>query len=238
MRRRDALIRGMHALFALGGSGLFSIRPAFAHSLGNGAAFVDVPTYAQQRSLSCEYASLVIARGAYGTWVSEWTFDGLVPQSDNPHWGYRGDINGTWGNTTNYGVYTEARPEATLAGFGALPGWRWMGNSVLLSALAPVALDAGDEDEQLGPREATNGAPRWSAALLSRMVGQHETSTPRARPVPLHHERASDSAPSPAHQLLAGIGGGALTWGGASAAASPSSTAPGSSPGRRDRSPG
>jgi len=57
----------MHALFALGGSGLFSIRPAFAHSLGNGAAFVDVPTYAQQRSLSCEYASLVIARGAYGT---------------------------------------------------------------------------------------------------------------------------------------------------------------------------
>ena len=31
-----------------------------------------------------------------------------MPQSDNPHWGYRGDINGTWGNTTDYGVYPEA----------------------------------------------------------------------------------------------------------------------------------
>jgi hypothetical protein len=32
---------------------------------------VGVPTYAQQRNLSCEYAALVIAMGAYGTWVSE-----------------------------------------------------------------------------------------------------------------------------------------------------------------------
>ena len=112
----------MHGLFALGGSGPFSIRPAFAHSLGNGAAFIDVPTYAQQHSLSCEYASLVIAMGVYGTWVSQWIFDDLVPQSDSPHWVYRSDFNGTWGSTTDYGVHTEARWEATLAGLSSLPG--------------------------------------------------------------------------------------------------------------------
>jgi uncharacterized protein YvpB len=66
---------------------------------------VGVPTYAQQRNLSCEYASAVIAMGAYGTWVSEYEFDDLVGWSANPHWGYRGDISGWWGNTDDYGVY-------------------------------------------------------------------------------------------------------------------------------------
>ena len=66
---------------------------------------VGVPTYAQQRNLSCEYAALVIAMGAYGAWVSEYEFDARVGWSENPHWGYRGDINGWWGNTDDYGVY-------------------------------------------------------------------------------------------------------------------------------------
>ena len=78
-----------------------------ARDTSEGASFVEVPLYTQQRNLSCEYVSLVIAMGAYDTWVSEWTFDELVPASDNPHWGYRGDINGWWGNTTDYGVYPE-----------------------------------------------------------------------------------------------------------------------------------
>ena len=91
--------------------------PAGAHEASEGAAFVEVPTYTQQRNLSCEYASLVIAMGAYDVWVSEWEFDAMVPQSDNPHWGYRGDINGWWGNTTDYGVYPEPLVEP-LAQFG------------------------------------------------------------------------------------------------------------------------
>jgi uncharacterized protein YvpB len=66
-----------------------------------------VPNYFQQRNLSCEYASAVIAMAAYGVWVSEWEFDGLIGLSENPHWGYRGDINGWWGNTEDYGVYAE-----------------------------------------------------------------------------------------------------------------------------------
>ena len=83
------------------------LAPAAARETSEGAAFVEVPTYTQQRNLSCEYASMVIAMGAYDVWVSEWLFDEMVPQSDNPHWGFRGDINGWWGNTTDYGVYPE-----------------------------------------------------------------------------------------------------------------------------------
>ena len=70
--------------------------------------FIGVPTYTQQRNLSCEYASLVIAMGAFGADVSEWDLDGIVGWSANPHWGFRGDITGWWGNTDDYGVYAEA----------------------------------------------------------------------------------------------------------------------------------
>lgn len=79
-----------------------------------------VPTYFQQRNLSCEYASAVIAMAAYDVWVSEWEFDSIVGVSENPHWGYRGDINGWWGNTDDYGVYAEAMvPALNAFGFWA-----------------------------------------------------------------------------------------------------------------------
>ncbi|HEU0163404.1 MAG TPA: C39 family peptidase [Thermomicrobiales bacterium] len=68
----------------------------------------NVSAYLQQRPLSCEFAALSIATGALGDWVSEYDFDDLVGWSDNPHWGFRGDINGEWGGTTDYGVYAEA----------------------------------------------------------------------------------------------------------------------------------
>jgi uncharacterized protein YvpB len=66
-----------------------------------------VVAYQQQRGLSCEYASLSIATGALGNWISEYDFDNIVGWSPNPHWGYRGDIYGSWGNTDDYGVYAE-----------------------------------------------------------------------------------------------------------------------------------
>ena len=71
------------------------------------AAWFWVPSYAQARNLSCEFAACVAAMAAWGTWVSEYQFDDLVGWSENPHWGYRGDINGSWGGTTDYGVYAE-----------------------------------------------------------------------------------------------------------------------------------
>lgn len=66
-----------------------------------------VPTWQQQRTLSCEYAALQIATTALGNGISEYSFDSVVGWSPNPHWGYRGDITGWWGNTTDYGVYAE-----------------------------------------------------------------------------------------------------------------------------------
>ena len=79
------------------------VSPAAAHSIGAVGADFEPPTYTQQRNLSCEYASLVIAFSTYGVTVSEYAFDDLVGWSENPHLGFRGDINGNWGNTTDYG---------------------------------------------------------------------------------------------------------------------------------------
>lgn len=80
-------------------------------------ASIWVPEYAQQRNLSCEFASLFIATSAFGSGVSEYSFDNLVGWNANPHWGYRGDIHGWWGNTTDYGVYAEPLA-AVLPQFG------------------------------------------------------------------------------------------------------------------------
>lgn len=84
----------------------------------SGAVLIpNVSAYHQDRPLSCEFAALSIATGALGNWVSEYSFDNVVGWSANPHWGYRGDIYGSWGNTTDYGVYAEALA-AALPTFG------------------------------------------------------------------------------------------------------------------------
>lgn len=61
--------------------------------------------YQQQRSLSCEYASVHIAASMLGYSLSEYDIESVVPLHENPHKGYRGNILGTWGNTNDYGVY-------------------------------------------------------------------------------------------------------------------------------------
>jgi uncharacterized protein YvpB len=76
-----------------------------------------VPFYVQQRNLSCEYAALQIATATWGNEISEYAFDEVVGWSPNPHWGYRGDITGAWGNTDDYGVYAEPLASA-LGEFG------------------------------------------------------------------------------------------------------------------------
>lgn len=94
--------------------------PQAAQAHGETGVFIDVPAYAQQRNLSCEYAALTIATAAFGGWISEYEFDQRVGWSANPHWGFRGDINGWWGNTDDYGVYPEALvgPLAELGYYG------------------------------------------------------------------------------------------------------------------------
>jgi LysM repeat protein/uncharacterized protein YvpB len=72
-----------------------------------GAEFPWVPTHQQQRNLSCEYASVYIATSAFGQGVPEEAFYDTVPLADNPHRGYRGNIDGAWGNYDDYGIYPE-----------------------------------------------------------------------------------------------------------------------------------
>lgn len=69
---------------------------------------VPVLNYSQTRNLSCEYAATHAATTAFGAGVGEQTFIESVPQAQNPHYGYRGNIDGWWGNTDDYGVYAEA----------------------------------------------------------------------------------------------------------------------------------
>lgn len=73
--------------------------------------------YQQQRSLSCEYSAVTIAATMGGWNISEWSFDAVVPRNENPHLGYRGNIHGEWGNTTDYGLYPEPL-HAALSGWG------------------------------------------------------------------------------------------------------------------------
>lgn len=67
-----------------------------------------VPNFAQTRNLSCEFAATYAATAAFGSGVSEQTFIDSTPITLNPHYGYRGNIDGWWGNTTDYGVYASA----------------------------------------------------------------------------------------------------------------------------------
>jgi LysM repeat protein len=66
-----------------------------------------VPTHQQERNLSCEYAAAYIATSSFGNGIPERVFMENVPRAKNPHYGYRGDIDGRWGGYDDYGVYPE-----------------------------------------------------------------------------------------------------------------------------------
>ena len=81
---------------------------AVAEERTSSGVFVsNVGTHQQTRNLSCEYAAAYIATAAFGDGVEEWVFIENVPNTLNPHWGYRGNIDGWWGGTDDYGVYPE-----------------------------------------------------------------------------------------------------------------------------------
>jgi predicted PurR-regulated permease PerM len=83
--------------------------------------------------------------------------------------------------------YTEARREAKLAGRSALPGWRWMRGSVSPPAFAPIGPDSGDDGGQVSPLEVVNGAPGWSADVLTRAVAKTQESGQSESDHPQHH---------------------------------------------------
>ena len=64
-----------------------------------------VPAYQQARTLSCEYAAVYIATSALGYGIPESVFIESIGVTENPHYGFRGDIDVSWGGYDNYGVY-------------------------------------------------------------------------------------------------------------------------------------
>jgi LysM repeat protein len=81
-------------------------RPAAAAS-GRGTVLSGLPVFRQSLPLSCEAAALSMVTAYYGRQVSEWVFVEQMPYHPNPHRGFRGDMNGTFGGTDDYGVYAE-----------------------------------------------------------------------------------------------------------------------------------
>jgi LysM repeat protein len=66
-----------------------------------------VPRYVQERNLSCEYAAVYIATSSFGNGIPEDVFIDQIPETANPHLGYRGNIDGAWGGYDDYGIYPE-----------------------------------------------------------------------------------------------------------------------------------
>jgi len=121
---------------------------------GYSANVLPVPAKFQQRGLSCEYASLSMVMEYYGYYVSEYAFDEIVGWSDNPHWGYRGDINGVWGGTTDYGVY--AAPLAS-----AVEAFGFWGDVKYASGDASVLTNAIDNGHPIIVWLSLLGDPGW-----------------------------------------------------------------------------
>src|SRR6476469_6891130 len=80
---------------------------AKALDLPNSTYIEDMPVFAQQHYLSCEYAAARAAAALWGVNLSEWDFITNIPQNDDPHLGFRGDIDDGWGGTNSYGIYAE-----------------------------------------------------------------------------------------------------------------------------------
>lgn len=71
------------------------------------ALILDAPVYKQAHSLSCESSAAAMAANYFGTGISEEAILAALPRHDNPHHGFRGDVDGPYGGTIDYGVYAE-----------------------------------------------------------------------------------------------------------------------------------
>jgi len=76
-------------------------------SVSSSVRLQGVPAYRQSLPLSCEAAALSMVTAYWGRPISEWVFIENMPRHPNPHRGFRGDMNGQFGGTDNYGIYAE-----------------------------------------------------------------------------------------------------------------------------------
>ncbi|MBN9391578.1 MAG: C39 family peptidase [Chloroflexi bacterium] len=76
-------------------------------TLPTAAKITNMPVYAQQHHLSCEYSATRAALARWGIQISEATFIKAIGVNQNPHLGFRGNIDGNWGGVNDYGIYAE-----------------------------------------------------------------------------------------------------------------------------------
>lgn len=135
----ENLTVGSRILIPAAGAGGVVIDSVPSDDAGPAVTVPGVTGYQQQRNLSCEYAAAHIATGAFGNAIPEEAFISSVPLASNPHHGYRGNIDGPWGNTVDYGIY----PEPLVPVLGA---WGFTGEVMYTGGdTAPLTahLDAG-----------------------------------------------------------------------------------------------
>jgi uncharacterized protein YvpB len=65
------------------------------------------PVYGQQHNLSCEYSSTRMMTAFWGHEIGEEDFIRSIPFHPNPHVGFRGNIDGPFGGTWDYGIYPD-----------------------------------------------------------------------------------------------------------------------------------
>ena len=80
-----------------------------------GGVSLSVPLYGQQRSLSCEAAAARMFAEFYGVALGEGWFQTAFSSSDNPHVGFRGNVDCVFGGIDDYGVHAEPVARALLA---------------------------------------------------------------------------------------------------------------------------
>jgi uncharacterized protein YvpB len=101
---------------------LVSVLPAgaAARPAADAASVGAFPWVRQWYSLTCEYAAAAAVTWYYGNLVSQRVFIAEMPYAANPHYGFRGRINGPVGGTWDYGVYAEPlAPVLQRHGFNA-----------------------------------------------------------------------------------------------------------------------
>jgi uncharacterized protein YvpB len=99
---------------------MFLFQPLAGIRSAKADTWLGVPEYHQEYSLSCEFASLYMVTAYWGDPIYEDQSLTVTNWSDNPHLGFRGDINGGWGNTDDYGIYPEGLAQiAWDYGYGA-----------------------------------------------------------------------------------------------------------------------
>ncbi|HEX2915104.1 MAG TPA: C39 family peptidase [Chloroflexia bacterium] len=80
---------------------------ARAASIPDRVVLDNLPYYYQQRNLSCEYAAAHTITLFWNKPVSEGDFINAIGYNANPHIGFRGNIDGPFGGTRDYGIYAE-----------------------------------------------------------------------------------------------------------------------------------